>query len=145
MAKRGSRERKKQEITRLVIHTKAMRLNTAESLVYIRTRGHEIAERTYYKYKEKVDSSTWDRAEEIVKGGLLEQHMQRIDNLETIEHEQWLSLNMENNPNARSQILERIAVLQPYITAMYDYTRAIMEKQTELKKVYVVGEKSMGS
>ncbi len=145
MAKKGSRERKKQEVTRLVIHTKAMRLNTAESLVYIRTRGIDIAERTYFKYKEKVDSSTWDRAESIAKGGLLEQHMQRIDNLETIEHEQWLSLNMEKNPNNRSQILERIAVLQPYITAMYDYTRAIMEKQTELRKVYVIGEKSLGS
>ena len=145
MAKKGSRERRKQEITRLVIHAKAMRLNTAEALVYLRTRGHAIADRTYFKYKEKIDSSTWDRAEEIAKGGLLEQHMRRIDNLETIEHEQWLSLNMSKNPNARSQILERIAVLQPYITAMYDYTRAIMEKQTELKKVYVIGKRSVGT
>ena len=145
MAKKGSRERRKEELTRLVIHTKAMRLNLIESLVYLRSRGYDIADRTYYKYKEKIESGTWDRAEYIAKGGLLEQHMQRIDNLETIEHEQWLSLNMEHNPNNRSQILERITVLQPYITAMYDYTRAIMEKQTELKKEYVIGEKSLGA
>ena len=145
MAKKGSRERRKEELTRLVIHTKAMRLNLIESLVYLRSRGYDIADRTYYKYKEKIDDSTWDRAEDIAKGGLLEQHMQRIDNLETIEHEQWLSLNIEKNPNNRSQILERITVLQPYITAMYDYTRAIMEKQTELKKEYVIGEKSLGA
>ena len=62
MAKKGSRERRKEELTRLVIHTKAMRLNLAESLVYLRSRGYEIADRTYYKYKEKIESGTWHRA-----------------------------------------------------------------------------------
>lgn len=122
-----------------------MRLAPAEAIAYIRARNVKISGRTYFKYKKEIEESTWQKAEDIAKGGLLEQHIQRIDNLETIEHEQWVALNLARNPNVRSQILERIAVLQPYITAMYDSTRMIMEKQAELKKVFVIGEKAVQS
>jgi hypothetical protein len=117
-------------------------MSPAEAIAYIRSRNVTIGERTYFKYKSEIEKQTWDRAKDIAKGGLLEQHIQRIDNLETIEHEQWISLNMERRPSQRSMILERIAVLQPYITAMYDSTRMIMEKQVELTKAFTDGKVS---
>jgi len=61
--------------------------------------------------------------------------MERIDNLITIQQEQWTCYNTEKDNNKRSIILERIANMQPYISAAYDATRKIMEKQAELKKL----------
>lgn len=136
----SKKDTKKQEITRLVIQTKAMRLTPPEAVEHIKEHGYKIALRTFYKYKKKVVSHTWNRAEEIAKGGLLDQHMQRIDNLETIEAEQWICYNKSSNPSQQSAILERIANLQPYITAMYDSTRVILEKQIQMKKEFVIGE-----
>lgn len=121
----------------MIMHTIAMRLDLVESLTYLKTRKFEMARRTYYEHKKRLKEEYHKRALDIAKYGLLEQHMARITNLETIEHEQWLALNLTRTPNIRSQILERITSLQPFITAMYDATRKIMEKQVEMKKSIV--------
>ena len=112
-----------------------MKLSEKESLVFLKTRGHEISKIKYYEIKQKLRERRERRARDIASFELLDQHMERIDNLITIEHEQWRCYNTEKDKDKRSIILERIPNMQSDISAAYDATRKIMEKQAELKKL----------
>ena len=119
----------------LIQYTIVMKLSEKESRVFLKTRGHEISKIKYYEIKQKLREKREKRAHDIASFELLDQHMERIDNLITVEHEQWRCYNTEKDKDKRSIILERIANMQSDISAAYDATRKIMEKQAELKKL----------
>ena len=129
------------EEKRLVLHTICMRMSEREALVWLIVRKHKMGAKKYYKIKQEIKDSKKETLENIaLHDGLMEQHLDRIKNLETIEHEMWLSLNQEGIPTRRVMILSHIAELQPYISGAYDMTRVIMEKQVELKLGFAKAE-----
>ena len=46
---------------KVVIQTITMRLNLREALKYLKNDGFDISERTYFRYKKKVESMKWER------------------------------------------------------------------------------------
>jgi hypothetical protein len=67
-----------------VVQTITMRLHTDEALSYMKECGIEMAKRTYFRHKKKVESMKWER---LVHAANLftEQHLQKMDKLELIE------------------------------------------------------------
>ncbi|MBC8549891.1 MAG: hypothetical protein H8D23_09580 [Candidatus Brocadiales bacterium] len=141
MAKGKRAIAKQEEEKRLVLHTICMRMSEREALVYLQTRNHKMGVNKYYNLKEEIKTAKVKTLQDIaLHDGLIEQHLDRIHNLEVIEHELWLTFNQEPDNYKRANILTKIAEMQPYISGAYDMTRVIMEKQVELKTGYEMPE-----
>ena len=137
MAKNGSNGDKAIDREICILHCVTMRLTTAECLIYMDTHGHEMAEKTYFTNKRKFLEKYNQRAEDIVGYDLLEQHMKRIDNLLTIEHELWQLYNIlkAKDPFQASSVLGKLTVVQAYIASAYGMTAHIIAKQKSLQKL----------
>jgi len=115
------------DIELLIVHTIVMRLNTKESLAYLAGHERKIKPSTFYKYKKKIVGSGERRKIELVRNGLWEQHLQRIDQLETIEKLSWENYHREKDPSKRQKILESIANLQPLLSTYYHASHKVLE------------------
>jgi len=108
-----------------------MKLSEKESIEYLSSKGYTISHDTYYRYKRKIKQSRFDRLVLIAKGGFVDQHLERIDQLETINQEMWKLYNEERNTFKKVLILEKIAELQTYVSPYYDASRYVMEKSIQ--------------
>ena len=120
----------------LIVHTMVMRLSEKESLEYLKIKGHEIKLRTLQKAKKKIRDSTNQRKFELAKSGLWEQHLERLDQLETILKLAWENYNLEKDPYKRVKILTMIAGLQPLLSNYYHKTQAVVPNDTEIMKLF---------
>ena len=68
------------------------------------------------------------RLYEIAKVGFVHQHIERIDQLELIQHELWKLYEMEEEPRHKAAILEKIANVQPFLSAYYEATKMVMKE-----------------
>ena len=59
--------------------------------------------------------------------GLWQQHLQRIEQLETILDLSWVNFTAEVDPSKKQKILESIAVLQPMLSKYYEETQYTIE------------------
>ncbi len=118
-----------------VIQTMIMRLTEKEALSYLKDRGFTISRESYYRYKRKIQQSRFERLSLIVKEGFVDQHLERIDQLELINREFWKLYNEEKDNSKKVQILENIAELQEYISPYYDASRYVMEQQIVNDKI----------
>lgn len=112
-----------------VIQTMIMRLTEKEALSYLKDRGFTISRESYYRSKRKIQQSRFERLSLIVKEEFVDQHLERIDQLELINIEFWKLYNEEKENSKKVQILENIAELQTYISPYYDASRYVMEQQ----------------
>jgi DNA repair ATPase RecN len=127
---------RKDTIRPFIIQTMAMDLSEIEALSYLEDRGFTISRESYYRYKRKIKNSRFERLSLIAKQGFVDQHLERIDQLELIDQEYWKLYRQEKDNFKKAQILEKIAELQTYISPYYDASRYVMEKsiQDENKK-----------
>jgi len=112
----------------LVIGCMAMNLSEKEALEYLKDKGHNISHDTFYRHKRKIIESRFDRLGLIAKSQFVDQHLDRIANLELINKEMWSLYRKENNNFKKVLILEKIAELQTYISPYYDASRYVMEQ-----------------
>lgn len=118
----------------LIIHCMTMKFSEKEALAYLASRNHNIKRAQYYEDKQRiVDSATHKAYKVAAENGLIEQHMHRIQQLETIEREHWQNYHQEKAGLKRSLILEKITALQPFISSAYDYVKQIIKEQAELQ------------
>ena len=110
-----------------MVHTMVMRLSEKESLAYLKANGFEIASPTYYKYKAKIKGSANNRKFELMREGLWEQHLERIDQLETILKLSWENFHREKDAYKKQRILDSIAAIQPMLSAYYQATQTVLE------------------
>ena len=75
-----------------------MRLRENEALDYLKTNGYHISRMTYYRLKRRVEEKKLQRLYEIAKIGFVHQHIERIDQLELIQHELWKLFELEQEP-----------------------------------------------
>jgi hypothetical protein len=118
----------KDSIKPFIIQTIVMRLSEKESLSYLEDKGFKISSPYYYRLKRKIAESRFVRLSLIAKQGFVDQHLERIDQLETINREYWKLYNAEKNNMNKASILEKIAELQTYISPYYGAAQYIMEK-----------------
>jgi len=121
----------------LVMQTTVMKLNEQESLAWIRShqtsRQKPMEIRTFYRIKGKLKSLTDTRKFDLQKQGLWEQHLERIDQLETILKFSWQNYHRTTEPMNKQRILESITAIQPLLSAYYGASQEVIE--TDANKV----------
>lgn len=105
-----------------------MRLSEKESLDYLGKKGFKISRQHFYRLKKDIQDSRFDRLTLIAKSQFVDQHLERIDQLELINSEFWSLYRTEKNTFKKALILEKIAELQTYISPYYDASRYVMEQ-----------------
>jgi DNA repair ATPase RecN len=105
-----------------------MRLSEKDSMQYLHDRGFSISIQHFYRIKKRIQESRFDRLSLIAKQGFVDQHLERIDQLELINSEYWKLYRETKDTFKKALILEKIAELQTYISPYYDASRYILEK-----------------
>ena len=121
-------------VTPFIIECMAMNLHENEALEYLKDKGFKVSHDTYYRYKRKIKNSRFERLGLIAKTQFIDQHLDRISNLELINKEMWSLYRNEKDNFKKAQILEKIAELQTYISPYYDASRYVMEQSIKNEK-----------
>ncbi len=87
-----------------------------------------------YRGEKKITESRFDRLSLIAKTQFVDQHLERIDQLELINKEMWSLYRKEKDTFKKAQILEKIAELQTYISPYYEASKWIMEESIKNDK-----------
>jgi hypothetical protein len=111
-----------------------MRLDIRQALSYLKESGFDICERTYYRYKRKVESLKWERLLHIANL-FTDQHLQRMDKLELVEQLMWKEYHQEKSPAKRVTILQAIVMMQPYLSGYYDATKYVISKRLKTDQI----------
>ena len=121
-----------------VIETIRMRLTEKQSLAYLKEMDFEISPKTYYNDKRKVESLKLKRLYHIAQIGFQDQHLDRIDNTELALKLMWENYHLEQDPYKKFQMLKDIIFVQPYLSAYYETTKLIVEKQQSQEQNEIV-------
>lgn len=110
-----------------------MRLKGREALAYMKANNNEISEKHYYKVKGHLNATKLKRLHEIGQFGFEDQHLERIDTLEQVQELLWKNYWKVhlNKPDTALRILREIREVQPYLSAYYEATRHVIEKEYE--------------
>ena len=117
-----------------VIETIRMRLTEKQSLVYLQEVGYDISLRTYYNDKRKVENLKLKRLYHIAQIGFQDQHLETIDVYEMGFKMMWQNVLRERDPYKQNSMIKDILLLKPYLSAYYEATKVIVEKQPEYKE-----------
>jgi hypothetical protein len=112
-----------------VIETIRMRLNEKQALTYLKEVNFKMSARTYYREKRIVESLKLKRLYHIASLGFVDQHLDRIDNIELCLRLMWENYNKEPDPYKRFQMLKDIILVQPYLSSYYETTKLVMQQQ----------------
>ena len=111
-----------------IVETMTMRLSTKQSLEYMKSHGHEMNERTFFRQKKKIEGLKLKRLYHIAKIGFEEQHLERIDQLKLILRLMWENYEKCESPYQKTKILESIASVQPYLSSYYEATHFVVKE-----------------
>ena len=114
-----------------VIETIRMRLTEKQSLVYLKEVGYDISLRTYYNDKRKVENLKLKRLYHIGQIGFQDQHLETIDVYEMGFKMMWQNVLREKDPAKQNSMIKDILLLKPYLSAYYEATKLIIDKQPE--------------
>jgi hypothetical protein len=129
---------KKDNLKPYIIQVMAMDLRPWKNIQdYLKDRGFKISRQYYTKLKNEINESRFDRLALIAKSQFVDQHLERIAVLETIQSELWSLYRNEPNNFKKSEILEKIANIQSYISSYYDSSQYIMQKSIQEEKQHV--------
>ena len=115
----------------LVLQTIRMRLKGKEAIAYLQAHGITISIQHYYKVKGQLEKDKLSRLHEIGKYGFVDQHLERIDNLELVQELLWKNYWKVHlgKPDVALRILREIREIQPYLSAYYEATKFVIEKR----------------
>jgi hypothetical protein len=114
-----------------------MRFNEKQSLEYLKDVGFSCSATTFYREKTKVEDMKLKRLYHIASIGFVDQHLDRIDNTELCLKLMWQNYNEERDPYKRNQMLKDIIMVQPYLSAYYETTKLIVEKQQQQSEIEI--------
>ena len=124
-----------------IVEVICMRLHEHEALDYLSNRGYDISASELYRLKNEIKENRQLRLNHIASDEFMMQHLERIENLKTIEGELWNNYNIEKSPSNRSKILMQIAELQTYLSSYYDHTQYIMQQHARSARKSVPNER----
>tara|TARA_R110002020_G_scaffold113233_2_gene260178 strand:- start:9194 stop:9652 length:459 start_codon:yes stop_codon:yes gene_type:complete len=115
----------------LVMQTIVMKFSEQEALVWIHNHQpstqKKMQVRTYYRIKGRLSSITDKRKFDLQKQGLWSQHIERIDQLETILKFSWQNYHMAQTAIQKQRILDSIVAIQPLLSAYYSASQEVVE------------------
>jgi len=114
-----------------VVETIRMRLNTNQSLAYLKEVGFEVSERTLRRDRRKLESLKLKRLYHIAQIGFQDQHLETIDQYEMGFKMMWQNVLRERDPYKQNAMIKDILLLKPYLSSYYEATKLIVEKQQE--------------
>jgi hypothetical protein len=114
-----------------IVDTITMRLDTKQSLVYLKEHGFEINERKFFRQKKKVESLKLKRLYHIAKIGFEDQHLERIHNCEIALKLLWENYDKCADYYKKCKILETIITLQPYLSSYYEASHFVVKEAGE--------------
>ena len=100
-----------------VLQTMTMGMSPMKALEYLKRVGIDISKRTYFRCKKKVESTKWQRLYRIAEL-FTDQHLQRIERLQLVEHLMWDNYEKEQSPYKKVEILSSIVNMQPYLSKL---------------------------
>jgi len=115
-----------------IIQTMVMRLSEKDSLEYLHDKGFKISRDSFYRLKRKIQKSRFDRLNLIAKTQCVDQHLERIDQLELVNQEMWKCYR--NKDYKAMDALLKIAELQTYISPFYEASKWVMEESIKNDK-----------
>ena len=115
-----------------IIQTMVMRLSEKDSLEYLHDKGFKISRDSFYRLKRNIQKSRFDRLNLIAKTQFVDQHLERIDQLELVNHEMWK--RYRNKDYKAMDALLKIAELQTYISPFYEASKWVMEESIKNDK-----------
>ena len=121
----------KERVKPFIIQAMAMNLSEEESLAYLKDRGFKISWQYFYRLKKRIKESRFDRLALIAKSQFVDQHLERIDQLELVNQEMWKCYR--NKDYKAMDALIKIAELQTYISPFYEASKWVMEESIKDK------------
>ena len=118
----------------LVMQTIVMKLNETEALAWIHSHQQKkkpIKRATFYRLKAGLKSLSGKRKFELQRAGLWEQHLERIDQLETILKFSWQNYHRTTDPIQRQKILDSISAIQPLLSTYYAASQEVIETDAQ--------------
>ena len=102
-----------------VIHCIVPRFGPLEALAYLKGKGIEIQQSTYYKYRKIIKESRFKRMNQLADTGYIDYHLDAIDTLDFAKAEMIKNYHMEKDPYKRVEIMTQIVNLLPYFRICY--------------------------
>lgn len=114
-----------------VAHVMTMRLPSKQALEWIKERYNiNMSASSLTRLKRIIDKEVTKNLYSVAKGGFMIQHNERIQSMKTIETELWNlyrhARKIDDYKEAHA-VLRDLAYIQPYISAYYEATKAVME------------------
>lgn len=129
------------ERNQYVIFCMIKRFSDREALAYLKSVGYEMSSVTYWRCRKQILANRFKRIQEIADHELIDQHLERIDELLLIKKEMWSRYHTETN-NARAfEMLVDLANIQPAISQYYASTHKVIEKQQSTKPESIMMDK----
>ena len=113
-----------------VLETMRMRLTTDQALQYLKNNEFPMSRASYFRYKKKLEEKKLKRLYEIAKIGFQDQHLETIDQYEIGFKMMWQNVLREQDPYKQNSMIKDILMLKPYLSAYYEATKYIVEKQS---------------
>ena len=120
-----------------VVETMRMRLTTDQALQYLKDNEFPMSRASYFRHKKKLEEKKLKRLYEIAKIGFQDQHLDRIDVYEMGFKMMWQNVLLEKDPYKRNVMIKDILLLQPYLSAYYEATKLIIDKQQSEYKEFL--------
>jgi len=122
---------------KVVVETMRLRLTEKQSLTYLKEMGFEISPKTYYNDKRNVENLKLKRLYHIAKIGFEDQHLETIDEFHLGFRMLWANVLRERDPYKQSNMIKDILLLNPYLSAYYEATKLIIDKQQSEYKEFL--------
>lgn len=122
------------KIKPFIIQTMVMKLSEQEALKYLADKGFDISRPYFYKLKKQIKESRFDRLNLIAKHQFVDQHLERIDQLELVNQELWSLYRKETDIVNESTILLNIVELQAYFSEYYEASMNVLQQQIQYDK-----------
>jgi len=120
---------RKERVKPFIIQCIIMRLSEEVSINYLKDRGFKISTQYFYKLKKSIKETRFDRLSLIAKSQFVDQHLERIVQLELVNQEMWKCYR--NKDYKALDALLKIAELQTYISPFYQASMYVMEKSIQ--------------
>ena len=112
-----------------VIHCIVQRFGPLEALAYLKGKGIEIQQSTYYKYRKIIKESRFKRMNQLADTGYIDYHLDAIDTLDFAKAEMIKNYHLEKDPYKRVEIMTQIVNLLPYFSEYVTETKEVMKNK----------------
>lgn len=127
------RKNNSDELHTLISACQIQRYSTKESLEFLKSRGFEISERTFFKYKNNIKNDIGTKGKFAIDTLVLK-HLQSIETLELIDKELWHEYLETKDQFLKIKILNSIRDNQIYHSKFQESIPNIIDKQMESMK-----------